>query len=184
VWSARVLALEWTRYLACQKDVERVAGSFVRKSGNEVDTMSDLFDLHRFVTAQQPVLAQLLRELTEGRKCSHWMWFVFPQLAGLGHSATARFYAIASINEARAYLQHPVLGQRLIECTALVNKIKGRSVHEIFGNPDDLKFHSSMTLFAYIAPEVPAFRNALAKYFGDATDHLTIEKLRSLTPNR
>jgi uncharacterized protein (DUF1810 family) len=140
--------------------------------------MSDAFDLDRFVQAQKPVLAQVRRELAEGRKRSHWMWFVFPQLRGLGRSAMAQHYGIVSLAEARAYLEHPILGPRLVECTELVNRIEGRSVHQVFGSPDDLKFHSSMTLFASAAPDAPVFREALRKYFGGALDPSTIEKLR------
>ncbi len=114
--------------------------------------MSDAFDLDRFVRAQDPVLAQVRRELGEGRKRSHWMWFVFPQLRGLGRSAMAQHYGIGSLDEARAYLAHPVLGPRLVECTGLVNRVEGRSVHEISGGPDDLKFHSSVTLSALARP--------------------------------
>ena len=139
--------------------------------------MPDAFDLDRFVQAQDPVLDQVRRELGEGRKRSHWMWFVFPQLRGLGRSATARRYGIASLDEARAYLAHPVLGPRLVECTDLVNKVEGRSVHEVFGSPDDLKFHSSMTLFARADPGGRVFRGALDKHFGGAPDPLTVELL-------
>ena len=140
--------------------------------------MSDAFDLDRFARAQDPVLDQVRRELGEGRKRSHWVWFVFPQLRGLGRSATAQRYGIGSLDEARAYLAHPVLGPRLVECTGLVNKVEGRSAYEIFGSPDDLKFRSSMTLFASAAPEALAFREALGKHFGGALDALTVEKLR------
>jgi len=140
--------------------------------------MPDPFDLDRFVRAQDPIMAQVRRELGEGRKRSHWMWFVFPQLRNLGRSAIAHHYGIGSLEEARAYLAHPVLGPRLVECTTLANKVEGRSVHEIFGSPDDLKFHSSMTLFASADPEAPVFREALAKHFGGALDALTVEKLR------
>ena len=122
-------------------------------------------------------MAQVRQELSAGRKRSHWMWFVFPQLAGLGHSAMARQYAIASLAEARAYLEHPVLGSRLIGLTELVNQVEGRSVREIFGSPDDLKFHSSMTLFALAQPDAPVFRDALEKYFGGAMDKATVERL-------
>jgi uncharacterized protein (DUF1810 family) len=139
--------------------------------------MADPFNLDRFVQAQEPVLAQVRRELGEARKRTHWMWFVFPQLSGLGHSAIARHYAIASLDEAQAYLDHPLLGPRLVECSALVNKVEGRSAAEIFGSPDDLKFRSSMTLFATARPEMPAFREALDKYFGGVPDRLTMEKL-------
>jgi uncharacterized protein (DUF1810 family) len=139
--------------------------------------MSTTFDLDRFVQAQKPILAQVRRELGEGLKRSHWMWFVFPQLRGLGRSAMARRYGIMSLAEARAYLEHPVLGPRLVECTGLVNRCEGRAVHQIFGSPDDLKFHSSMTLFALADPDAPAFREALAKYFGRVPDAATTEKL-------
>jgi uncharacterized protein (DUF1810 family) len=139
--------------------------------------MTDRFDLDHFVQAQEPVEAQVRQELSAGRKRSHWMWFVFPQLAGLGHSAMARRYAIASLDEARAYLEHPLLGPRLTGLTELVNRVEGRSVHEIFGSPDDLKFHSSMTLFALARPDMPVFRAALEKYFGGVLDKGTLDRL-------
>ena len=139
--------------------------------------MSDAFSFDRFVQAQAPVMGQVLRELGDGRKASHWMWFVFPQLAGLGHSALARHYAIGSLAEARAYLSHSVLGPRLVECAGLVNQVENRSAHEIFGSPDDLKFRSSMTLFASAQPGASVFRAALDKYFGGTPDPLTIDKL-------
>ena len=123
-------------------------------------------------------MAGVRRELGEGRKRSHWMWFVFPQLRGLGRSATAQHYGIGSLDEARAYLARPVLEPRLAECTGLVNRAEGRSVHQIFGGPDDLKFHSSMTLFASADPEAAVFREALDKHFGGALDALTVETLR------
>ncbi len=130
--------------------------------------------LDRFVHAQNPIIADVRRELADGRKRTHWMWFVFPQLAGLGHSPTARHYALASLAEAKAYLAHPVLGSRLIECAALVNAVEGRSVHTIFGSPDDLKFHSSMTLFAAAASKEAVFREALDKYFAGTMDPRTM----------
>ena len=136
-------------------------------------------DLSRFIDAQDHVLPQVRRELTEGRKRSHWMWYVFPQIAGLGHSAMSQRYAIASLVEARDYLADPVLGPRLTELTALVNQVQGRSVHEIFGSPDDAKFHSCMTLFHRAAPEEPSFRLALTRYFDDALDARTLERLGS-----
>ena len=138
--------------------------------------MSDPFDLERFVDAQAPVFAQVISELRAGAKRSHWMWFVFPQIEGLGRSAMAQRYAIASRAEAEAYLRHPTLGPRLRECTRLVCLTEGRSAHQIFGAPDDLKFHSSMTLFAEIAPN-DIFGEALTKYFGGQTDPATIERL-------
>ena len=135
------------------------------------------FDLQRFVDAQAPVYEGVRAELRRGRKTSHWMWFVFPQLARLGRSATAQHYAIASLDEARAYLRHAVLGPRLVECTRLVNAVAGRSAGEIFGGPDDLKFRSSMTLFSRANPAEPVFSEALEKFFGGAADPRTLELL-------
>lgn len=126
----------------------------------------DPHDLKRFVDAQNPVHARVVAELRGGHKQSHWMWFVFPQLSGLGHSAMAQRYAITSIDEARAYIAHPVLGARLRECTALVLMHKDRTLSQIFGAPDDLKFCSCMTLFAHAAPDEALFRAALEKCFG------------------
>ena len=134
-------------------------------------------NLDRFVEAQAPVYPRALAELTAGRKQSHWMWFVFPQISGLGRSPMAQHYAIHSLDEARSYLAHPLLGARLKECTSAVLGIIGKSAHEIFDTPDDLKFHSSMTLFVHAAPDEPLFRAALEKYFGGAEDALTAEKL-------
>jgi len=139
--------------------------------------MPDPFDLDRFVQAQDPVLAQVRLELADGRKRTHWMWFLFPQLRGLGHSPMAQRYAIASLAEAQAYLEHPVLGPRLTECTGLVLKVEGRSIHQILGSPDDLKFHSSMTLFTLAQQHDPVFRRALNKYFDGVLDRLTAERL-------
>lgn len=139
--------------------------------------MQDRFDLSRFVQAQAGVYEQALAELRTGRKRSHWMWFVFPQIAGLGHSAMAQRYAIASLDEARAYLEHPVLGARLRECSALVLAVPGKTVHEIFGAPDDLKFHSSMTLFHRTAPAEPLFDDCLRKYFSGQEDAPTLARL-------
>jgi uncharacterized protein (DUF1810 family) len=137
----------------------------------------DAFKLERFLKSQAPVMDTVRAELARGRKQTHWMWFVFPQIAGLGFSAMAQRYAIRSLEEAKAYAAHPVLGARLKECTALVLAVNGRTVHDIFGSPDDLKFHSSMTLFAHAAPEVAEFRAALEKYFGGAEGAATRAKL-------
>jgi uncharacterized protein (DUF1810 family) len=134
-------------------------------------------DLERFVQAQQPVIGQVLKELRTGRKASHWMWFVFPQLEGLGRSPMARRFAIASREEAAAYLAHPVLGPRLRECTRLVNEVEGRGIEEIFGHPDELKFHSCMTLFAQASADDRVFIEALRKYFAGEYDPLTLERL-------
>ena len=133
--------------------------------------------LDRFVAAQENVYADALRELRRGRKTSHWMWFVFPQIAGLGHSATARYYAIGDIGEARAYLAHPLLGPRLRQCTALVNAVRDHSIRDILGRPDDLKFGSCMTLFAHADPDEPVFRQALARYFGGREVPATLARL-------
>lgn len=137
-------------------------------------------DLERFVAAQEGIYPQVVAELAAGRKRSHWMWFIFPQLAGLGSSAMAQRYALGGLAEARAYLAHPVLGARLRECSALVLAVQGAAVHGIFGTPDDLKFHSSMTLFARAPPQPAAaalFRDCLDKYFGGVPDRATLDLL-------
>ena len=136
--------------------------------------MSDPFDLMRFVDAQAGVIDGVVDELRAGRKRSHWMWFVFPQLLGLGRSEMARRYAIGSLDEARAYLAHPVLGPRLRECSERVLAVDGRTVHEIFGAPDDQKFWSSMTLFAVTDPSAAVFRSCLEKYFAGRFDQATL----------
>ena len=133
--------------------------------------------LERFVEAQAPVYNQALRELRAGHKQSHWMWFVFPQIAGLGHSVMAQTYAIQSLEEARAYLAHPVLGVRYRECCQAVMNARGKSAHDIFGTPDDLKFCSSLTLFAEAAPDEVLFYNLLEKYFDGDADEATLELL-------
>lgn len=130
-----------------------------------------------FVTAQDPVYDRVRAELERGRKTSHWMWFIFPQMAGLGHSDMAKRYAIASLGEAKEYLAHPVLGARLIECTGLVNAIEGQSARNIFGPVDSFKFRSSMTLFAMAAPDNQIFRQALDKYYGGEDDPKTLALL-------
>ena len=136
------------------------------------------FNLNRFVMAQEPLIDRVRGELKRGRKESHWMWFVFPQIAGLGRSDMARHYAITSIDEASAYLAHELLGPRLLECTRLVNGIEGRTVGQIFGSPDDMKFHSSMTLFDEVPAASPDFSAALAKYFAGSKDEATLAILR------
>lgn len=139
--------------------------------------MNDPHDLQRFVDAQNPVYEQVLAELRNGQKEGHWMWFIFPQLRGLGRSPMATTFGIASRQEAEAYLAHPVLGRRLRECADLVNLVEGRSIDQIFGYPDDLKFRSSMTLFATIALNNQVFKDALQKYFAGQSDRLTVERL-------
>jgi uncharacterized protein (DUF1810 family) len=130
-----------------------------------------------FLAAQNPVYPRVLAELRAGEKQTHWMWFIFPQLTALGRSQTAIRYGIADLDTARAYLSHPVLGARLRECTDIVNAVTGRTAHEIFGSPDDLKFRSSMTLFsrAAPAPDGDAFRDALDRYYRGAPDPLTLD---------
>src|SRR3954466_3691421 len=136
---------------------------------------ADPFDLNRFVTAQAPVFTAALDELKAGRKRSHWMWFIFPQLRGLGHSSAAQFYGISSLAAARAYLTHPLLGPRLIQCTETVLSLQGLALHAIFGSPDDLKFCSSMTLFALASGEEESvFRQALARYCEGRMDERTV----------
>jgi uncharacterized protein (DUF1810 family) len=139
--------------------------------------MNDPFDLQRFVNAQNPVFKQVCSELRRGRKQGHWMWFVFPQLEGLGHSWMAKKFGISSRDEAEAYLEHSILGPRLKECTRLVNLVEGRSIEQIFGYPDNLKFRSSMTLFSCVGSDDGAFATALQKYFGGQPDRLTLERL-------
>ncbi|MBQ8101515.1 MAG: DUF1810 domain-containing protein [Afipia sp.] len=139
--------------------------------------MSDTYDLQRFVEAQQPVYPRVVSELRAGRKQSHWMWFIFPQIEGLGHSAMAQRYAIGSRAEAVAYLEHPLLGPRLRECTRLVNAVADKDIHAILGSPDDMKFKSSMTLFARAAADNADFAAALDKYYGGEFDAATIARL-------
>jgi uncharacterized protein (DUF1810 family) len=141
--------------------------------------MTDPFDLERFVRAQDPVFRDVQGELARGRKQTHWMWFVFPQIAGLGFSTMSRRYAIGSRAEARAYLAHPVLGPRLVECTTLVLAVEGRTINAILGAPDDAKFRSSMTLFGAVSDE-PVFDQALARYFAGERDGATLEMLARL----
>ena len=138
---------------------------------------NDPYDLQRFVDAQDPVYERVCGELRNGRKQSHWMWYIFPQIAGLGHSAMAQRYAISSLQEAEAYLGHPVLGPRLRECTRLMAEVEGRSALEILGPPDDMKFRSCLTLFNRAAPNDPVFRDALRKYFNGLEDARTLERL-------
>jgi len=141
--------------------------------------MSESFDLHRFLDAQQPVMTAVRRELAAGHKTSHWMWFVFPQLRELGRSEMARCYGIASLAEARAYAAHPVLGGRLRDDTALVVQHEKKGITAIFGTPDDLKFRSCMTLFRAAVPDEAVFERALAAFFGGEDDPLTRKLLNT-----
>jgi uncharacterized protein (DUF1810 family) len=139
--------------------------------------MDTQYNLERFVEAQAPVYRKVVAELAAGRKATHWMWFIFPQIAGLGHSAMAQKYAIASADEAAAYLAHPLLGERLRECSALVLAIDDKEAGDIFDPPDDRKFHSSMTLFAEVAPHEAVFQDNINKYFDGVPDQATIDRL-------
>jgi uncharacterized protein (DUF1810 family) len=139
--------------------------------------MDNQFNLDRFVEAQAPVYRKAVAELEAGRKTSHWMWFIFPQIAGLGRSDMAQKYAIASADEAAAYLAHPLLGARLRECSALVAAIDDKDIEDIFDAPDDRKFHSSMTLFAEVAPDEAVFTECINKYFDGVLDQATVDRL-------
>jgi uncharacterized protein (DUF1810 family) len=138
---------------------------------------SDPFNLQRFVDAQNPCFESVRSELRDGKKRGHWMWFIFPQIKGLGHSSLAQKFAISSRGEAAAYLSHPTLGPRLRECAQLVTCLKGHSIEQIFGNPDDMKFRSCMTLFAHATQDNKVFIDALQKYFAGKFDPLTLERL-------
>ena len=137
-------------------------------------SVSDRYDLERFVTAQEGVYESALAQLRAGRKTGHWMWFVFPQIAGLGMSAMSQRYAIASAAEARAYLDHPVLGARLAECARVLTELPGRDPEDVFGGIDALKLRSSMTLFARAEPDEPLFAQVLRRYFGGLPDERTL----------
>jgi uncharacterized protein (DUF1810 family) len=142
--------------------------------------MNDAYNLQRFVDAQASVIDSVRAELRQGCKTGHWMWFIFPQLKGLGFSSMAQFYGITSLAEAESYLDHPLLGPRLIKCTQIATSIEGRSLREIFGSPDDLKFRSSMTLFAHATSENAIFLEALNKFCGSSFDPATLHLLDTL----
>ena len=140
-------------------------------------TSSDPYNLQRFIDAQRASFAQVVKELEAGRKQSHWIWYIFPQIQGLGGSAMAQKYAIASLKEAKAYLDHPILGSRLRECTRLIIATKGSPIEDILSYPDNLKFHSSMTLFAQVTADNQIFLDALKKFFRAEFDMATIRAL-------
>jgi uncharacterized protein (DUF1810 family) len=144
---------------------------------------NDPFELNRFTSAQESIYERVLSELRGGQKRTHWMWYIFPQIDGLAHSSTSKYYAIKSLKEARQYLNHPVLGARLLECSEAVLAIEGRSISEIFGYPDDLKLKSSMTLFASVADPGSVFVLILDKYFHSEQDVRTLELLETLKEN-
>jgi len=140
-------------------------------------TPDDRYRLQRFVDAQEPVYGRVLVELRAGSKRTHWLWFIFPQIASLGRSARSAEFAISSLAEATAYLEHPLLGSRLRECSALMLATRGRTAEAILGRPDDVKFHSSMTLFAQVPGADPSFAACLEKYFGGALDPHTLSRI-------
>ncbi len=141
---------------------------------NIQDGQDDPYNLARFVRAQESAYDAAISELHDGQKVSHWMWFIFPQFVGLGRTETARYFAIRSLREARAYLEHPVLVQRLLQCANAVLGIRGRSAHEIFGSPDDLKLRSSATLFAIVSEQDSVFHRIIAQYFAGHPDEATL----------
>jgi uncharacterized protein (DUF1810 family) len=141
--------------------------------------MDDPFDLYRFVKAQEDDYAQALAEIKRGRKRSHWMWYIFPQLDGLGVTATSRLYAIKSVAEARGYLAHPILGARLRECADVLLKLEGRSAEEIFGFPDVLKLRSCATLFAHVSEAGSPFHRLLEKFYAGEPDAKTLKRLEA-----
>jgi uncharacterized protein (DUF1810 family) len=142
---------------------------------------ADVFDLTRFVQAQERDYEQAISEIRNGRKRSHWMWYIFPQFEGLGFSTTSRHYAIKSIAEAEAYLRHPVLGPRLLECARATLDLHGRSASEVFGSPDDMKLRSCATLFGSVSPAGSVFEQLLDKYFGGGRDEKTLELLARIS---
>ncbi len=146
-------------------------------SAHDPGRMNDPYDLARFVHAQEHDYAQALSEINSGRKRTHWMWYIFPQIDGLAFSATAKYYAIKSVAEAKAYLDHPILGPRLLECAEAVVRVEGRSATDIFGSPDDLKLRSCATLFACVAPRDSVFDRLLRKYYGGGRDGRTLQLL-------
>lgn len=162
---------------AGRRTVVRPPSPLIEETRAMTGTDSDSHNLRRFLTAQDKVIDRVRAELRAGHKTTHWMWFIFPQIGGLGHSDTARFYAIASRDEASAYLAHPVLGARLIDCTRIVLGVTGRSAPDIFGTVDAAKFRSCMTLFGAVAADPAPFRQALGQYFDGAPDKATLIRL-------
>ncbi len=144
------------------------------------ELITDSNEGNRFLSAQQNIYSHVLKELQMGKKTNHWMWFIFPQIEGLGHSSTAKYYSIKSINEAKEYIDHSVLGKRLFECSNIILKIEGRSVEDIFGYPDNLKLKSCMTLFNFVTPEHKVFSNVLKKYFAGEKDEQTLSILQKM----
>jgi uncharacterized protein (DUF1810 family) len=158
----------------------RNGGAVAMPNSDQTREQADPFDLARFTTAQEGVYQRALAEIRAGAKRSHWMWFIFPQIDGLGFSSTAKHYAIKSAEEARQYLAHPVLGPRLLECAEAVLAVENRSAYEIFGSPDDLKLKSCMTLFESVAGSDSVFSRVLDKYYQGKRDARTLEILAAL----
>ncbi len=150
------------------------------KASNMIDC-NDPFDLHRFTMAQDSVYDDVLRELRSGQKRTHWIWYIFPQIDGLAYSTNSKHYAIKSLDETRQYLNHPVLGRRLVECVEAVLAIEGRSILEILGSPDDMKLKSSMTLLSLVANSPSIFNCAIDKYYGGKTDDRTVDIISNLS---
>lgn len=140
--------------------------------------MNYIYQFQRYIDAQEAIYPDVIRELKQGRKKSHWMWYIFPQIIGLGQSRLSQIYAICSLEEATAFINHPVLGVRLHECTEIVVGTEGRTVEQIFAYPDYLKFHSSMTLFSQVKNHQPVFDSALTRYFENKKDQLTLDILK------
>lgn len=136
--------------------------------------------INRFIRAQENIYPQVVNELQNGKKTSHWMWFIFPQIEGLGFSSTSKYYSIKTIAEAKEYVMHPVLGKRLLECSTILLNIEGKSAESIFGYPDNLKLQSSMTLFSFTSPESTVFLNVLNKYFNNKKDQKTLDILKTM----
>jgi uncharacterized protein (DUF1810 family) len=148
-----------------------------------VHRLADPFNLQRFVSAQEGSFETALAEIRAGYKVSHWMWFIFPQYAGLGHSSMARRYAIGSLDEARAYLAHPVLGPRLIACAEAALRVEGKTAYDIFDTPDDLKLRSCATLFAIVSPTGNVFEQLLEKYYDGEPDERTLQLIHKIEPH-
>ena len=172
VFSKTLRNADWNNTRIIKENMEE------EKQENSNRVVEDKYNLKRFLTAQEDVYSNALTELRSGRKRSHWMWFIFPQIDGLGHSSMAKHYSIKSLDEAEEYLKHTVLGQRLIECTQMVLQLEGRSASEIFGYPDDMKLKSSMTLFDQVSKEISVFSLVLEKYFEGKRDGKTLELIK------
>ena len=138
------------------------------------------YTLNRFLSAQQNIYPQVIKELHNANKTTHWMWFIFPQIEGLGHSSTAKYYSIRNMDETKEYLAHPVLGERLLECSNIILNINGKTVDDVFGYPDNMKLKSCMTLFNFVAPEQKVFADVLKKYFAGKPDEQTIAILQKM----